>query len=331
MKKGFYLLALLLMGALTTLSSCGDDDDIIGDDGQTENPDDNNDPKEDVKSATIDATAYDKWVYFKFSDGSSASHEIEPIGGTYNGDMGITVGGKDQGTVNDLKLEVNRVNKDSVNIVLKDFKFGSYDMGDISTGATVSVDSLGWQLSALEAVVNGNVKISAKGTITGTTLKMDVSLQPGMMPMVISANYDGTIETSANIDETSFDWDIAFHSYDKKTNGGSILETAETELSNVKAIPEGDYTADITTDSLLYDMTGMMDNAIGYASGSINEVLMKSTTRDLSNMPPAYTKSDRVYIVKTKAGEYAKIKFTDDQSDEGKRGVFTFDYVFPIK
>lgn len=330
MKKRFYLLALLFMGALTALPSCGDDDDISGDD-KMENPGDKDDPEEDVKNATVDATAYDKWVYFKFSDGSSVSHEIEPIGGTYSGDMGVVVGGQNQGAVNDLKMEVNRVDKDSVNIVLKDFKFGSYDMGDISTGASVSVDSLGWQLSALEAVVNGNVKVSAKGTIAGRTINMEVSMQPGMMPMVISATYDGTLETSASIDETSFDWDIAFHSYDKRTNGGGILETAETELSHVKAIPEGDFTADITTDSLLYDMTGMMNNAVGYASGFINEVLMKSTTRDLSNMPPAYTKSDRVYIVKTKSGEYAKIKFTDDQSDEGKRGVFTFDYVFPIK
>lgn len=334
MKKRFYLLALLFMGTLTTFPSCGDDDDIDKG-GQTEKPDDGDDTddtKEEVKTATVSCpSVYDKWTYFKFSDGSAVTHDIEPFAGTYSGKMDISVAGKDQGSVEDLKIEIDRVDKDSVNIVVKNFKFGSYDMGDIAAGAKVSVDSTGWKLTVAQTTTAGNVALSSESTIKGKTIGIKMTMQPGAMPMQIITTYAGELETSAGIDETSFDWDIAYHYFDVKTNGGSVTETTETDLSKLTAIPADGYTADIETDSLLYDMTGMMDNKIGYASGHINEVLGKSAYLDLTNMPPVSGKSDKVYVIKTKAGEYVKMKVTDFTDDNGKKGYFTFDYVYPFK
>ena len=49
MKKNFYLMAMIVVGALTMFSACSDDDDNGR--GGTD---------ETVKSATLDATAYDK-------------------------------------------------------------------------------------------------------------------------------------------------------------------------------------------------------------------------------------------------------------------------------
>ena len=321
------------MGALMTFPSCGDDDDP--DKVPTVKPDDGDDeeeePKEEAKTATISCpSVYDKWTYFKFSDGSSVTHDIEPIGGTYIGKMNISVAGKEQTPVENLKIEVNRVNADSVDIVVKDFKTGSYDMGDIAAGARVSVDSTGWKLTVAQTTIN-EIALSSECTIAGKTIAMKMTMQPGQMPKAISMTYAGELETSAGIDETSFDWDIAYHYFDIKTNGGSVLETAETELDKVTTIPTDGYTADIATDSLYYDLSGMMDNAIGYASGHVNKVLGKSAYLDLSNMPPASGKSDKVYIIKTKDGQYAKMKVTDFVDDNGKKGNFTFNYVYPVK
>ena len=210
-------------------------------------------------------------------------------------------------------------------------------MGNIETEATVSVEKSKWTLKAENKTV-GSYTISCTGTIEADSnidLQMSIVVKAmqamGMGP--IEANYKGTIEQSANVDESTFDWDIAFHSYDKKTNGGSVLATTEKEISNVTTIPTGDYIQDIKSDSLIVDMGGMMDDkiGIGYARGSVNEVLSAATLRDLSNMPPLYSKTDLVYIVKTKSGEYAKIKFTDYMDEEGNKGVFTFNYVYPVK
>lgn len=321
MKKKYYLPAFLFMGTMLSFLSCSDDDKNDGGD----------EPKsEEIKTATIDATAYDKWVYFSFENGSSVTHEIEPFAGTYNGDVDIVVAGQNYGKAEGLDLDITRVNKDSVDIVLKNFVFGNYDMGDIAAGAVVSVDSTGWRLTVAETTVS-NMKVSCEGTIAGKNATLDMKIQPDGMPMQISATYQGELTASTNVDETTFDWDIAFHSYDKKTNGGSVLETTETELANVTTIPSGDYITDIESDSLLYDMSGMMTNSIGYASGHLNTELGKSATRNLNQMPPVYGMSGLVYLVKTKSGEYAKMKVTSYSNENGTNGHFTFDYVYPVE
>ncbi len=331
MKKVLYLVAVLFTGALT-LMSCDKNDN----EGEGEGPLD-----EDVKTATVDSRAYNKWIYFKFSDGSTVEHEIEPIGGTYNGALNYSLslpsGTTNEGSSENQKLEISRVDENTVKITLKDFKSGNQSMGDIETEATVSVAKSKWTVKAENKIV-GSYTISCDGTIESNTninLHMTIAVTKmvamGMSP--IEATYQGAMEQSANVDESTFDWDIAFHSYDKKTNGGSVLATTEKEIADVTTIPTGDYIQDIKSDSLIVNMGGMMDEniGIGYAQGSVNEVLSAATLRDLSNMPPLYSKTDLVYIVKTKSGEYAKIKFTDYMDEEGNKGVFTFKYVYPVK
>lgn len=324
MKKKIYLLATLFISALTGLSSCGDDEK--GGDG----------PKnENMKTVTIDATAYDKWVYFKFANGSTVAHGIEPLAGTYSGSLSLSVAGEDQGTIEKIKLEVTRISKDSVSFVLKDFEFGKYGMiGDIQSGAAIRIDSLGWQLAGGEVISElpkYNVKASSKGIITGKTMALTTTMRLGNMPMSVIATYTATLEKSANIDETTFDWDIALHRYDVKTNAGSALSTTAKELSEITAIPSSGYTADMKTDSLMVDMSGMMKNAVGYASGHVNEVLNKGVVADLGSMPPTFSMSGLVYLIKLHSGEYAKIKFTGYRSDENVTGHITFDYEYPVK
>lgn len=324
MNKRFYLLATLFISTLTCLLSCGDDEK--GGDG----------PKnEQSKTVTIDATAYDKWVYFNFANGSTTTQEIEPLAGTYSGSLSLLVGGEDQGMVEKIKLEVTRISKDSVDFVLKDFEFGRYDrIGDIRSGGAVHIDSLGWQLTGGE-VINElpkyKVKASSKGSVAGKAIRLTTTMKLGAMPTPVTAIYTATLEKSANIDETTFNWDIALHRYDVKTNTGSALSTTAKELSEITSIPTSGYSTDMETDSMMVDMSGMMKNAVGYAPGHTNPVLNKGIIADLSSMPPTFSMSGLVYLVKLSSGEYAKIKFTGYRNDSNVTGHITFDYEYPVK
>lgn len=325
MKKNFCFFASLAISALAILSACSDNDDEKKD-GLESTP-------EEVKTITLDATAYDKWVYFKFADRISVAHAIEPLAGTYTGNVSVTVAGQNQGTAEDLKLEITRVTNDSLTLVLKDFHFtseamGPVALGDITSGAKVKVTPDGWQLEGGEIALEG-LTVSSTGLIAGSTIDLDIRIQPGAMPIPLAATYKGEMETDANVDETTFDWDIAIHRYDVKTNQGSALATTEKELSAVTVLPAGGFVADVKTDSLIYDMSGMTNNAVGYATAHINEILTQWVRRD--GMPPVFTLSGLVYLVKTKSGEYAKIKFTDYTDDENVNGHITFAYVYPFQ
>lgn len=100
------------------------------------------------------------------------------------------------------------------------------------------------------------------------------------------------------------------------------------------AIPSSGYVADIKTDSLIIDNSGMMNNKVGYATSNINEVLNKGIEFSSVPMPPTpanWTMSDKVYVIKLSSGEYAKIKFTDYSNDSDVKGHISFEYVYPFK
>lgn len=323
MKKNNYFLASVLLSAFTLFPACSDSDEPEGGDPASE----------EVKTVTLDATAYDRWVYFKFADRSSVARVIEPLAGVYTGQVSVAVAGQDQGAAENIRLEITRVTSDSLALVLKDFTFtsqamGTTAMGDIAAGAKVSVTPDGWQLTGGEIAMQG-MTVSAGGLIAGGKIELDIAIRPGQMPLPISALYKGEMVDDANIDETSFDWDMALHRYDVKTNGGSALATTEKDLGAVSVLPADGFAADVKTDSLIYDMTGMAKNAIGYATSPINEVLSRWIRRD--GMPPVFTLSGLVYLVKTKSGDCAKIRFTDYTDDENVNGHITFQYVYPFQ
>ena len=78
-------------------------------------------------------------------------------------------------------------------------------------------------------------------------------------------------------------------------------------------------------------MTNMMKGYIGYATGYVNKELSKWMDADLGDMPPTYTMSGKAYVLKTNAGNYAKINFTDYTDDANEKGHITFEYVYPAK
>ncbi len=132
------------------------------------------------------------------------------------------------------------------------------------------------------------------------------------------------------------EWDVAIHRYDAKTNGGAVLETSMTsmdEVGSLTEIPQGDYVADLqqTTDRIVIDMSGMMEGKLTYAKSDYNPVLSKWLNVDTSQMPPLYTLSEKVYIVRLKNGLHAALQLTDFKNAKNVKGYMTVKYAYPLE
>ena len=99
------------------------------------------------------------------------------------------------------------------------------------------------------------------------------------------------------------DWDIAFNRYNVRTNSGASGKGKG-----------GAYT--ITAPGTGFPPPTMESTA--------NEVLCKAIT--FAGPPPTYTPSDYVFIVRTASGKYAKLKAKSFYDDEGKSGIYSFEY-----
>ena len=98
------------------------------------------------------------------------------------------------------------------------------------------------------------------------------------------------------------------------------------------AMPEGVYVDDVwTTAKVAIDMSGMMDGNIVYMESYYNEELSKWLNVDKSNMPPTYTLSNKVYMVKLKDGTYAAVRLTNYMNASGVKGFMTIDYIYPFE
>lgn len=129
------------------------------------------------------------------------------------------------------------------------------------------------------------------------------------------------------------DWDFAIHRYDVKTNGGAVLESAATSMDAVllmSSIPTGNYVSDTETE-ITIDMSGMMDGNILYATSSYNAELAKWLNVDTSTMPPIYTLSNKVYILRLKDGTHAALRLEAFRNEQNTSGYLTIEYAYPLE
>lgn len=140
-------------------------------------------------------------------------------------------------------------------------------------------------------------------------------------------SFESGVPLTLNVEEAEpAQWDIALHRGDVKTNKGAALKSNATSLSALNELPADEFTPDIT-DSIAVDMSGMMQGIVIYKESEINPVLSSWVSR--SGMPPVYTVSKNVYVVRTQEGKYAKLKFSSFTSSDDKSGFATFSYVYP--
>ena len=132
------------------------------------------------------------------------------------------------------------------------------------------------------------------------------------------------------------EWDFAIHRYDIKTNGGAAFQTSYTNIDDFIAagkLPEAEKFVEDewTTNKIAIDMSGMMDGNIIYTDSYYNAVLSSWLNVDTSTMPPIYTMSSQVYLLRLKDNTYAAIRFTNYTNAKGIKGYIDFDFSYPIE
>lgn len=149
----------------------------------------------------------------------------------------------------------------------------------------------------------------------------------------IDSLYIDTETLADPFDDTAPDWDIAVHRWDARTNGAAVLETGYTGLSTLRSLsemPSGTYVEDVWS-QVSADMSGMMDDNIGYSECYVNEELSKWIDVDISDMPPSYALSNKVYLVRLTDGTYIALKLSDYMNASGIKGYITIDYIYPFE
>jgi hypothetical protein len=148
---------------------------------------------------------------------------------------------------------------------------------------------------------------------------------------------DANNETEYEAWRKRIDWDIAFHRQDVKTNSGAsgngkggILEYdfkgQAFDFDAVKEAPKEGYQTDVQ-DSVIYDMSQMMQGIIGYAKTGLAQPTKKwAVLTDMQNSKWEYVQ--KVFIVRTADEKYAKIYLKNFKSDTGASGTVTMQYVY---
>lgn len=139
-----------------------------------------------------------------------------------------------------------------------------------------------------------------------------------------------SLDITSSLDEPT-EWDIAVHRYDAKTNSGAVLETALTDFSRLEGYSANvdDFVEDVPS-KVIVDMSGMMEGNIVYSESNVNLVLSKWLDVDKSSMPPVYTLSNKVYLVRFSDGTVAAVKLSDFMNKSLVKGYMTIDYVYPV-
>lgn len=101
------------------------------------------------------------------------------------------------------------------------------------------------------------------------------------------------------------------------------------ECAGSGKIPDDNaFAKDVWTDNIIaVDMSGMMDGNIVYAEDWYNAELSRWLDVDTSTMPPVYTKSDNVFILKTEDGRVIALKLENYMNSGGDKGYMTIQYM----
>jgi len=141
--------------------------------------------------------------------------------------------------------------------------------------------------------------------------------------------------TAAVDDAAPETWDFAVHRYDTKTNGATVLESSASAFDALPApgtLPGEQWVADEwTTDRITVDMSQMMDGLIRYAEDYWNPCLSRWLDVNTSTMPPVYTLSGKVYLLRLSDGTYAALRLTNFMNDAAVKGYMTIDYLYPVE
>jgi hypothetical protein len=132
-------------------------------------------------------------------------------------------------------------------------------------------------------------------------------------------------------DEAPQNWDLAIHRYDAKTNGGAVAETDIADFNLLSTAKIGNFVGDtFTTKKIVTDMSTMMDGYLSYVESDYNATLSQWLNVDTSNMPPTYTLSNKIYILRLADGSKAALKLENYMNESAIKGYMTISYMYPL-
>lgn len=129
------------------------------------------------------------------------------------------------------------------------------------------------------------------------------------------------------------EWDIALHRWDVRTNNGAGLETEYESLDALvaaNAMPSGDFVEDEWYEYISVDMSGMMSGEIGYMSCYTNLEIGKWMDVSTETMPPTYTPSNKVYLVRLQDETMIALILSNYMNESGTKCYLTIDFIYPF-
>lgn len=130
------------------------------------------------------------------------------------------------------------------------------------------------------------------------------------------------------------EWDLAFHHFDVRTNGGLAAELPDVSLDNACSADFNSlaWTADVWSDhDVIVDLKEMMGFKIGYQNSYVNTVISGWVKMDISTPPPIYSATGSTYVVKFRDGSVGAFKLRDYFSPSGTKGYLTIDFIYPCE
>ena len=325
------LAALMMFGGLFT--ACDDNNGGNGGGGAN-------------SEAKVVADDYEAWTYFDFETGTTQTLPINKEEGAVTGLYTGTLKGSgmfaDYVNLEDVSVSITRVNADSVEVSAMDLTMSmsgeEVEPFTLTTRAEAKLENGVWTLSGgkQETLVGETIyKFAVSGTIgtkEGDAVNLTFAIQPGAMPMDITAAYTSTVTGSYTYEVDAaaeaalpFQWDIAVHKYDIRTNGGSAKELSKTDLD---AVTMADAESGLVADEMgevIADMSNMMSGFVGYQDVALNPELANWViATPTGSMPPyTYELNSNCFVVSVN-GKVWKMKFTAYNS-MGKTAA-CFDY-----
>ncbi len=139
----------------------------------------------------------------------------------------------------------------------------------------------------------------------------------------------------SGIDSINFNtlttWDIAFHSRLGRTNGGNscigegaVYDAGTSDFDAVKTVDTTAFIQDTTVNLI----TGIGSYGPTYKQVPGNTTFDSAFSVDYTQHPPVYTSNNKVFVVKTSDGKYAKIQILSYYNDKGESGYIKFKYAY---
>lgn len=130
-------------------------------------------------------------------------------------------------------------------------------------------------------------------------------------------------------------WSIAIHRNNVRTNGGAVLETNYTSMSQLPT-SSAQFAGltfkpdEWTTNVVWEDQSQMLNCLIGCQGINVNKTLSSWLKIEIPPMPPAFKHNNHVFVVKLKNGKFVALQLQNYiNPTNGTKCVLTINYKYP--